>query len=141
MACQRRKVAEDVVSCQTLTERRLSSVCVGAGCDAPVAGYSKSGMCKRCRQLGAYRDGSARSAALKRYGLTHEAYESMLLAQGGVCAICGGMSPGGRRLAVDHDHVTGVVRALLCGTCNTGLGSYKDDPALLRAAAVYLERF
>lgn len=78
---------------------------------------------------------------MKRYGLTAEAYEAMLAAQGGVCAICGGVDAKGRRLSVDHDHESGVVRALLCGGCNVALGFMRDDPTLLRAAADYLERF
>jgi hypothetical protein len=72
------------------------------------------------------------------YGLTVEAYESMLASQGGVCAICGGVSVSGRRLAVDHDHDTGLVRALLCDTCNASIGFARDDPSLLDRMAQYL---
>lgn len=63
--------------------------------------------------------------------------------QGGVCAIClGPPAEGDRgdRLHVDHDHVTGEVRGLLCSHCNTALGKFRDDPARLRRAAEYLER-
>ena len=61
-----------------------------------------------------------RAGALKRrYGITPEQYDKMLERQGGGCAVCGkAPKPGARRLAVDHDHSTKVVRGLLCFTCN-----------------------
>jgi hypothetical protein len=59
----------------------------------------------------------------------------MLADQGGVCAICA-KAPAAH---VDHDHGTGAVRSLLCFNCNGGLGQFKDDPALLRVAARYVE--
>lgn len=76
------------------------------------------------------------------YGITGEEYEAMLAAQNGCCAICESSEWSGKDRAphVDHDHVTGKVRALLCGNCNNGLGNFGDDPARLRAAAEYLER-
>lgn len=69
--------------------------------------------------------------------MTPEEYEAMLQSHGGVCAICGG--PGGvRGLAVDHDHKTGQVRGLLCGSCNPALGTFYDDVDLMRRAIAYL---
>lgn len=44
------------------------------------------------------------------------------------------------RLAGDHCHLTGKGRDWLCTNCNVGLGHFKDDPALLRKAAAYIER-
>lgn len=79
----------------------------------------------------------------KRYGLSEEGYEALLEAQGGVCAICGG-GPRGRRpdtFYVDHDHVSGVVRGLLCSPCNLMIGQASEDPSVLRSGADYLERF
>lgn len=72
------------------------------------------------------------------YGLSREAYAERLEEQGGVCALCGGESPD-RALAVDHDHQSNGIRGLLCAACNTGLGAFRDNVALLRAACVYLE--
>lgn len=77
-----------------------------------------------------------RSNRLKRYGLTETDYIALLDAQGGRCAICSGASSA--RLAVDHDHDTGVVRGLLCGNCNRGIGYLRDSVEILRAAVAYL---
>lgn len=86
-----------------------------------------------------------RMKQLERYGLTIEQHDVMLAGQDGLCAICGNPpNPDGvrasSRLHADHDHVTGKVRALLCNSCNNGIGRFRDDPALLRAAAEYIER-
>lgn len=87
-----------------------------------------------------------RVQVLRRYGLTGADYEAMMAAQDGLCAICRkaefrrARNGEVRRMAVDHNHVTGSVRALLCHSCNTGIGSFFDDSALLRAAAEYIER-
>jgi hypothetical protein len=72
-----------------------------------------------------------------KYDMT-ASYSEMLIAQGGVCAVCG-KPPDRYRLCVDHDHETGKVRALLCHSCNRALGYAGDDPRRLRALAEYLE--
>lgn len=82
---------------------------------------------------------------LERYGVTVAQHDAMLLAQNGRCAICGNRpNPNGiraaSRLHLDHDHLTGAPRDLLCNSCNNGIGRFRDDPALLRAAAEYIER-
>ena len=95
----------------------------------------------RALHRNSYRDKSLRGA----FGLSLAEYEAMLAAQGHACASCGGRETTKRKgkdlwLAVDHCHTTGSIRGLLCGACNKGLGHFKDDPKLLRAAADYLER-
>jgi hypothetical protein len=79
----------------------------------------------------------------RKYGITLGEYEALLESQGGVCAICGepelaANQYGPLPLAVDHCHGSGAVRGLLCSGCNTGLGKFRDDPELLRAASRYL---
>jgi hypothetical protein len=86
-----------------------------------------------------------RRQQLSRYGLTIDDYDRMLVAQGGVCAICGSPpNPDGvraaSRLHADHDHVTGRNRDLICLSCNVGIGHFRDDPDLMQAAADYIKR-
>lgn len=65
----------------------------------------------------------------------------MRLMQGDRCDVCGDSFRRGVAEHVDHDHATGQVRALLCGSCNQGLGNFKDDPRRLVNAAAYLRRW
>lgn len=78
---------------------------------------------------------------LKRdYGLTLEARDAMLSAQGGRCAICGTLEPGNKLgWHVDHCHTTKKVRAILCHNCNCGLGHAKDSPEILMQMIAYLQ--
>lgn len=71
-----------------------------------------------------------------RYGITLEQYNRMLLQQQDQCKICG-MNE--KRLFVDHDHVTGKVRGLLCFSCNTALGHFKDSVTFIESALNYLK--
>ncbi len=82
-----------------------------------------------------------RAGSLKKlYGISVADYDRMLAEQNGVCAICKKVSRDGKTLVVDHDHDTGKVRALLCSTCNPGLGFFDHSPELLREAIEYLAR-
>lgn len=82
-----------------------------------------------------------RERTVEKYGLTEDRYQEMVSVQDGVCAIC--RRPNNhpkRRLYIDHNHETGVVRGLLCQKCNTGLGMFEDDPLKMRAAMAYIEQ-
>lgn len=75
----------------------------------------------------------------KKFGINPEAYERMVVSQGGVCAICRTL-PNSMGLAIDHNHKTGKVRGLLCGRCNPGIGMFQDNIELLKSAIEYLEK-
>lgn len=82
----------------------------------------------------------------KKFGLSAEAYEQMVKDQNGACAVCEKpeiRTRGGKikKLAIDHDHKTGKVRALLCCDCNTSLGLMEENPDRLRSLIRYIEKF
>lgn len=131
-------------------------------------GAGMHGVCKACQQerrarlmgkkfaddpegFRLYRQERARKNLLRKYGLNSEQYDAMHQAQGGVCAICGqperirmkirGETTVKTTLSIDHCHETGVIRGLLCNSCNVGLGVFGDSPDVLRLAAQYLEQF
>lgn len=77
------------------------------------------------------------ASTIKRvYGLTIEAYNTMCEAQGNACALC--CKPFVKKPHIDHDHETGVVRGILCGPCNTGIGKLGDTVESLERAVAYL---
>lgn len=81
----------------------------------------------------------AKEIKLKRYyGITIERYRLMETEQNLVCKICKRVCSSGRELCVDHCHKTGKIRGLLCGKCNTGLGSFNDNTESLLEAIKYL---
>jgi transcription elongation factor Elf1 len=56
------------------------------------------------------------------------------------CPICGKRTIAGitSKVVLDHDHETGEARAWICDSCNTGIGRFKDDVALLQRAIKFL---
>jgi len=82
-------------------------------------------------------NGGSRNYHLRRrYGITAEHADAMLAEQNGLCAICR-EAPAEH---VDHDHVTGRVRGLLCFNCNGALGQFRDRRDLMLRAIAYLDR-
>jgi len=78
----------------------------------------------------------------RRLGMAWQAverhYKTQFMRQQSHCAICGTVC---NDLVLDHDHAAGKLRGLVCSNCNTGLGMMKDNPAVLRNGAVYLEKY
>lgn len=86
-----------------------------------------------------------RNSHLKRnYGLTPEQRDEMFDSVDGKCELCGhemmrrGKSQYGS--VIDHDHVSGKMRGMICSRCNTGLGKLGDSIAGLIKAVDYLAR-
>ena len=93
--------------------------------------------CKRCGELHIDRRYKCPSCGVAARGIRGENVtpkSSAVLF--GFCQICGVMS----KLCSDHDHTTNKKRGWLCGTCNTGLGMFYDNPESMRKAAQYVEK-
>jgi hypothetical protein len=74
------------------------------------------------------------------FNLSYSDWEFLKLKQSNSCAIC--KTPENnldRSLAVDHNHLTGKVRGLLCNSCNLGLGKFKDNIEILENALKYMK--
>lgn len=83
-----------------------------------------------------------REYRMRQLGTTVLEYDKMLASQNGRCAICDAIDSGKRKyFSVDHCHVTGKIRGLLCHKCNLGLGMFKDSAILVNKALCYLHAF
>jgi hypothetical protein len=71
----------------------------------------------------------------RTYGPAGVELEERRLA-GDPCDVCGRTT---EPMNIDHCHVSGEVRGLLCRDCNWALGKVQDDPQILRALAAYVE--
>lgn len=79
----------------------------------------------------------------RQHGLTQDDYKDLLRQQDYRCALCLTIDPGrgNRNLSVDHDHVTGKVRGLLCIRCNAGLGMFCDNTEVMEKAIAYIHQY
>jgi hypothetical protein len=99
---------------------------------------------KRCADRKKISGTLYRQSIRKKYNLEEDDVVKLFERQRGLCIICteplsNPRMPVRKRPHIDHDHTTGKIRGLLCGTCNVGLGFFKDNIDLLLKAAKYLE--
>ncbi len=86
------------------------------------------------------KDKKKQHALKSTYGISLEEYNKLLEDQEGKCSVCQ-HEPGQRALHVDHNHITGIVRGLLCSKCNVALGMVDESPELLMKLIDYLRRY
>jgi len=100
--------------------------------------YKTSCYCRSCQRE------ATRNTRLAKLGMTRKEYLDILHGQLGACAICKDQEKpvqGTQRgLHMDHDHVTGKRRGILCSRCNQVLGRCKEDIALLKSMIAYIEQ-
>lgn len=134
-------------------------ICPSCEKDLPVEEYyyargNPCGSCKNCKSIvnkekPTDEDSKIKKAKSQRkhhlkktYGISEEQYNLMLEEQEYCCAVCGKHEEDEkpRRLAVDHNHVTGEIRGLLCNYCNHRIVGRHRDGDLLRRIADYIEQ-
>ena len=109
-------------------------------------GYRRK-QCKAClyeKNRRNYNHEKERFRKLKNnFGISQEEFMTLLAKQNGVCAICLNPQRATARnrgtLCVDHNHITGKIRGLLCDVCNRGLGMFNDDITRVSSAMTYLK--
>lgn len=124
-------------------------MCIAKNCTRPLfeENYCKTHSPRLQREARLKNPERFKGYSLQRdYGMSVVDYNDLLKNQGGLCAVCGvpdgserSNNNGSKRLSVDHDHVTGAIRGLLCASCNQALGQMMDSSVLLRKAADYLD--
>ena len=85
--------------------------------------------CNDCRKM---------RMVIRRTGVSLHQYRKMVSESAGRCAIC--WRPY-KRPSIDHCHVTKQVRGVLCTACNSALGLFRDDCAVIKRALEYLTHY
>jgi hypothetical protein len=132
----------------------VSFACTKCGMEKPTTEFyptrfvarGHESRCKECKIRGNLASsrkhyGAVRRRMAARTWTDADVYEKGVEVQGEHCAICGSADPRDKNehFAVDHDHATGLVRGLLCGNCNRGIGFLEDSAERLQQAIEYLQ--
>jgi hypothetical protein len=79
-------------------------------------------------------------ASLK-YKITTIELNNIFKASNGLCEICNQKCSVGDELSIDHDHVTGNIRGMLCRKCNAGIGLLQDSSEIILKAYNYISSY
>lgn len=103
--------------------------------------YKFRSPCKICENEKQRSDPNRYKYTFKKHNIDENDYISLVKSQNYVCAICGKKEIGKRRrrLFVDHNHETNIIRGLLCSKCNSIIGFCGEDINILKSAILYLK--
>lgn len=138
------KNARNCAKCKSVFTPSDSALRIKAG-----RGYSYCGSCRTILRKADWLNSKSKIKNINRnsflksqYGISVEDYDRLLKDQKGSCAICG-LKQASRKnvhFTVDHCHITGKIRGLLCFKCNSGLGYFNDNREIVFKAYIYLKR-
>lgn len=78
---------------------------------------------------------------LYKFDISPEQYHQKFIDQNEVCDICKKKCAQKEMLSLDHNHDNGMIRGLLCSSCNMALGGFGDDIEMLESAIRYLKKW
>lgn len=117
-------------------------------CKVKTGKFGRHHYCRKCmseqknaryRNDYEYRERRKAYNLMYKYNLTEDEFQLKLYMQNNKCAICNTKFKSKRQTLIDHNHITGKIRALLCPNCNNLLGACKDNIDILKSAIIYLQ--
>lgn len=126
--CKTRKPFSDYYKDKRMRDGRRG-ICIDCMRSQNKDNKERRGVVNRCNSI------------VRLYSITEEEVQEMMNNQKGCCKICNeslSYHNSSTHYSIDHNHITGEVRGLLCCSCNSGLGFLKDSPAILKKALDYL---
>ena len=117
--------------------------CIKCGESKPLSDFYKNSItkdgkhsyCKKCLI-----DFSGTRHYRVKYNMTREDRQKLIDQQNSQCAICGYFFKSEKHTHIDHCHITGKIRGILCSHCNVALGLLKDSTEILESAIKYLKK-
>ena len=114
--------------------------------------YTRRNDCKDCKNAAArkirkeqperyakYKKRANEYLKERRYGITQDQFNQMLVDQNNMCKICSTEFKSTKDTHIDHCHDTNIVRGLLCNNCNLALGQFNDNTDNMDNAIKYLQ--
>ena len=131
----------------------MSKACNACGIEKNISEfYTGRGKCKDCVNAAArkirvdkperyarYRKRANEYLKERRYGITQEDFNRMLVEQNNMCKICSNEFKSTKDTHIDHCHNSDTVRGLLCNSCNMALGQFNDNTDNMDNAIRYLQ--
>ena len=125
--------------CKSCRKERHKNTYVTARVNKKLTEEEKANYYKNYVRKDYVKEKQRNSIRFRKYGVTTEQYTQMLINQSNKCGICLNTFSNSKDTHIDHDHETGIVRGLLCRSCNTGFGMFRENITVLNNAIKYAE--
>lgn len=140
---KKRSIVNGMARCSRCTEwKPIVEFSKAKKTASQIASWCKKCLCNYLSQKNRELVSPYPSKLKSKYKLTEKDFDELLKKCNNACSICKepfSDTDKNKKRCIDHCHLTGKVRGLLCGNCNTGIGMFKDNYDLVTDAANYLK--